>query len=299
MAGFSVIVAFVVVGFWLWQLPSASTGNPACLPVAKPGADERWSRYNVPNEPLGEELPALNEFALLPDQRTSLQFGRAAKVRALDVDYAVSPAVDAKGRVTPLRVDITQFLRDDGEALAERKVYASARLISDDRVRVSLCVDRRDPGTLGDPGTYGGVVSVMDSSVGRVDLPLTVTMAWPEWSRVAILALVACLAGLWMAWLIHDKVGDSDPISLARFARWVVSALGLLSLGAGSFAAVQAYRLTYLDSGVWGASVGDPLTLLLACFTAFTGATVGLRIAGLAALHSKDSKAEQRASGTH
>lgn len=153
-----------------------------------------------------------------------------------------------------------------------------------DRLRVTLCVDRREKvnaegqpeAGLGDPGTYRGVVSVIDQRVGRVDLPLTITLSYPNAFRVSAILTLAALGGLWVAWLVQDTE-KSGSFRLRRFLDWTVSSLGLLSIGAGLAAAFQAFRLAYLNNAAWGSNLGDAATLLAVSFTAFTAATIGLK----------------------
>jgi hypothetical protein len=240
------------------------------------------------------------ETTLAADQRTVLTMGRAKEVRSLDVDYALASngnqplVVDDASLPVFLRVELSQFTRADGSDLDERKVWASARRVAADRVRVSLCVDRRDlstregspgqPGELGLPGQYSGVISIIDPRLPRTDLPLVITLSYPHPWFVFAFVLLASLAGLVVAWLVHTKVADDSDINPRDLARWIATTTGTLSLAAGVFMAIQSFRFSYLTKETWGEDLfGDLMALVVASFSAFVGATASLKVVGLAA----------------
>ena len=313
-AGLVVVIGLLCLGLWglFMHIPATTDESTQCLPGTREPYQRHpeWASYNYPSNP---EIPpnpeVIGELSLLPDQRTTLPLGRSLEVRALDLDYTLAPiqgqvaaAFDDADLPLFLRVEVTQFLRSDAANLHEQKILAAARVVSADRVRVSICADRRDlppdtaaqPNTearrddprvvLAPPGQYAGVVSIIDPRLGRVDLPITVTLLHSNTWWVAAWMFLASVAGLWTAWLVHDKVEEQTSLQPRRFGRWIFTAIGLLCLGAGLFAAFQAFRLSYLQAPAWGEDQGsDVLALLGATFTAFVGATAGLKVAGLAA----------------
>jgi hypothetical protein len=258
--------------------------------------DAVWAYYDRPNA-----APALVEadaqpiqLALLPEQSTTLHFGRSQAVRALDIDYKLS-LQGAAGAVStqdveslkqrlgrsPIQLDLLQFRRSDGAALNPDRVRARARVVGD-RVRVTLCVDRRDAAALGGPGSYQGALSIIDPRISRVDLPLVTDAADPNWSRALSLVLLALLAGSWVTWVVKEQKPETTEFTTHDWAKWSVTAIGLISLVAGAVGAIAVFQSSYLNNPTWGISVSESIALLTASFVAFMGATTGLHVAGLA-----------------
>jgi hypothetical protein len=261
--------------------------------AAKP--DPVWAYYDRPNEaPENPGSAAPIQLSLVPDQSTTLHFGRSESVRSFDVDYQLSlqgttGADDTRAvqtlaerlKKTPVQLDILQFRRADGAYLDTELVRARARVIGD-RVRVTVCIDRRDAEKLGDPGSYHGTVSIIDPRVARVDLPLDLDAADPDWARALSLVGLALLAGSWVTWVVKEQKADTTRFEPHQWATWSVTAIGIISIVAGSVAAAAVFQASYLNNPVWGVSVSDPVALLTGSFVAFMGATTSIHVAALA-----------------
>jgi len=304
------LAAVVALTAWFAIPHLGSRDDPGCF--AKQGTAATaagWSYYDDDGTPHQRPASPL-QLSLTPDQVTALPFGRSESVRALDVDYrpavlatskANTPATPPKTKslqdvvgTQPLQVDVSQFRRDDGASLTKSLVRARAKVVGDDRVRVSLCVDRRSAEALADPGTYRGTVSIIDARVARTDIPLEVSGADPRWTMPLFLLLLAVIAGTWVTWVIKEKKPDSSPFVLSEWLVWSGTAIGIICIVAGAVACVGAVQATYLSQGTWGTSIGDYFALLTGCFVAFMGVTTSLHVAGLAQQTSR-VKAEEKA----
>jgi hypothetical protein len=264
-------------------------------------SDEVWAFYNLPNRPDG--LPATASpvaLALTPDQPTTLKMGRSRTKRSLDVDYRPAASTTAAGAAGStqvadplaaldgkyLRVDVSQFRRSDDDArLNAGKVIGTARVLGG-QVRVTLCVDRRSASltnsALGDAGSYSGSISIIDPRISRIDLPVTVLLAYPAWPVVLLLVLAAILAAAWASYIA--KAGKTDNATF-EWRAWIAStttSIGIISIFAGTAAALAAYNGTYLASDQWQARPQDAIALVGASFTAFLAATTALHVAGMA-----------------
>lgn len=287
-------VLLFILGPFITDLGADDAGRCFAKQGTKP--DPVWAYYDYPNDPPGN--PAAGkpvQLSLVPDQSTTIHFGRSQAVRSSDIDYKLSlqgsAAEQQNGQEVQtlaqrlgdsnLQLDILQFQRSDGAALDTDLVKARARVVGD-RVRVSVCIDRRNAHDLGDPGTYRGTVSIIDPRVARVDLPLDFDASDPDWARALSLVGLGLLAGSWVTWVVKEQKADSDRFHPSQWAEWSVTAIGLISAVAGAVAALAVYQASYLNNPIWGVSIGDTVALLTGSFVAFMGATTTLHVAGLA-----------------
>ncbi|NUR06810.1 MAG: hypothetical protein HOQ22_08360 [Nocardioidaceae bacterium] len=287
-----------------WKGDAGVDTSPRCFDQPTSGQDAVWARYDRPNSPPESQSGAQPlQLALLPEQATTLHFGRSQAVRALDIDYKLSLQGAAgasssqdvetlKKRLgkTPVQLDLLQFRRSDGANLNPDDVRARARVVGD-RVRVTLCVDRRQADALGGPGSYSGTVSIIDPRVARVDLPLVVDASDPNWARALALVVLAMIAGSWVTWVVKEQKPDATRFNPKEWASWSVTAIGIISVVAGAAAAVAIYQASYLSDPTWGVSVSESIALLTAAFVAFMGATTGLHVAGLADKFRREQEA--------
>jgi hypothetical protein len=140
-----------------------------------------------------------------------------------------------------------------------------------------------------------GTVSIVDSRVSRVDVPITVTLSYPTWQFVLELLVLAVFAGSWYIWVLQDKEPEEMAINWG-FIKWCGSMIGVLSIGAGVVAALSVYNASYLNSASWGYAANQPLSLLGAMFTAFLAGAATVHI-GAEAGRARDAKkdAEKKA----
>src|SRR6185369_2949307 len=105
------------------------------------------------------------------------------------------------------RVDDGGTIHQDNVSKAKgkdpaRNLIAASAWYQAGRVNMQLCIDRRPPETAF-AGTYEGTVSIVDSRIHRVDLPVRVTAAAPQWQAVLLLLVLAVIGGSWYVWVLH------------------------------------------------------------------------------------------------
>jgi hypothetical protein len=230
---------------------------------------------------------------LINGQTTTLAFYRALTTKTLTIQYGVNGTIPDVGSGQYPNLDVIQqaFLRSDQTALPTNQIRVAA-WYQNGRVLLELCV-QRSGSKFADPGTYVGTVSITDSRVNRVDVPITVTLSYPTWQFVLELLVLAVFAGSWYIWVLQDK----DPEDLAigwGFIRWCGSMIGVLSIGAGVVAALGVYNASYLNNASWGYPANQPLSLLGAMFTAFLAGAATVHI-GAAAGNARDAKKKAKA----
>jgi hypothetical protein len=249
----------------------------------------------IPAKPL-KSPPALPKnykpvkLVLIGGQSTTLQFNRALATKTLTIQYGISGAAtilnSGPHQFPRLRVVNTLgFIRDDQDPLPGDHVHLAA-WVQSGRVLLKVCV-RRSTAGLADPGTYQGTVSILDPRVGRVDVPVVITMSYSNWRWILGLLVLAVLVGAWYVWVLQSKA-DRDLAIDWGFLDYYTSMLGLLSAGAGVVAAFGVYTATYLNSTSWGSSSTQVFALFGAMFSAF--------LAGSATVHVGAKAGAARAS---
>jgi hypothetical protein len=264
-----VIIAGVVLFPAWWRLSAPAAARPCAFP-------------GIPQQAPGlpPALPANYKPAklvLISGQTTTLAFNRALATKTLTIQYGISGAIPETGasQFPGLQVaDPLGFIRDDQEPLPGDRVKV-ASWVQNGRVLLKICVQRTGPG-FADPGTYQGTVSIVDPRVGRVDVPVVVTLAYASWQLIMSLLVAAVLAGAWYVWVLQAKKPEQAAIGW-DFVDFYGTMLGVLSIGAGVVAAFGVYSATYLNSTTWGSSSGQVFALTGAMFSAF--------LAGAATVH--------------
>lgn len=261
--------------FPVWQLAS-SPAHP--MPCTFPG---------IPQQAAGSPpaLPATYKPAklvLISGQTTTLQFNRAVATKTLTIQYGISGAAtgaipeSGASQFPQLQVaDPLGFIRDDQEPLPGDRVSV-ASWVQNGRVLLKICVQRAGPG-FADPGTYLGTVSIVDPRVGRVDVPVVVTLSYPSWQWIMALLVLAVLAGAWYVWVLQDKKAAEIAIGWG-FVDFYATMLGVLSAGAGVVAAFGVYTAAYLNSTTWGSSSTQVFALFGAMFSAFLAGSATVHI---------------------
>jgi hypothetical protein len=265
--------------FPVWAARAGEPSSPPCRFAHPPQA-----RGNAPTQAKPAKLVLIN------GQVTTLAFNRAAATKTLVIQYGITGAIAGDLRYPNLAVSQQSFLRSDEAALPASRIKVAA-WYQNERVLLNLCVDRSG-GQLADPGTYQGTVSIVDQRVGRVDVPVTVTLSYPSWQLVLELLVLASIGGTWYIWVLRQK----KPGTLAfgwDFLSYCTSMLGVLSIAAGVIAALGVYSATYLSSTDWGSAATQPLTLVGAMFSAFLAGASSVHIGAAA---GKAKKAQNKAS---
>jgi hypothetical protein len=285
----SLLVILALVGlFPLWQW-SSSPAQP--MPCKFPGIPQ-LAAGSPPALPASYK-PA--KLVLISGQTTTLEFNRALATKTLTIQYGISGAASGTipdsgaDQFPQLQVaDPLGFIRDDQEPLPGDRVSV-ASWVQNGRILLKLCVQRSGPG-FADPGTYQGTVSIVDPRVGRVDVPIVVTLSYSSWQWIMALLVLAVLAGAWYVWVLQAKKPAQAAIGWG-FVDFYVTMLGVLSVGAGIVAAFGVYTATYLNSTTWGSSSSQVFVLFGAMFSAF--------LAGAATVHvgAKAGQADSNPAG--
>jgi hypothetical protein len=269
------VIVAVAALFPAWRLFSSP---PHPMPCKFPG---------IPRQAAGEP-PALPvnykpaKLVLISGQITTLQFNRALATKTLTIQYGISGAAtgaipqSGAGQFPRLQVaDPLGFIRDDQEPLPGDQVKV-ASWVQNGRVLLKICVQRSGPG-FADPGTYQGTVSIVDPRVGRVDVPVVVTLSYPTWQWIMALQVLAVLAGAWYVWVLQAKKATEIAIGWG-FVDFYATMLGVLSAGAGAVAAFGVYSAAYLNSTTWGSSSTQVFALFGAMFSAFLAGSATVHI---------------------
>jgi hypothetical protein len=260
----------------------------------------------APRQPAG--IPAVPEsytpvkLILTGGQDTTLTFGRALGSKTLTLQYGVgttqngiaTPVLMA-GRYPRLQVaDPLGFSSADQVPIPGGQVRALA-WVQNDRVLLRICV-QRESAQQPPPGTYQGTVSIVDSRVERVDVPVTVTMSYPSWQWIMELLAGAVLLGTWYSWALRDKTSTNSALGWT-FVDWCGSMLGILSIGAGTVAAFGVYTATYLNGTAWGSDVTQYFTLFGAMFSAFLAGAATVHIGAQAGRDTDANDKKKAAAG--
>jgi hypothetical protein len=257
------------------EWPAKASESTSCPESTLLGSDKPPAPGSIPNPLILQPRHT---------QKLSLAFGRSQLMRTRTLQFDVpaqaaqpvqepSPtAVNAQALSTPklesnarLAADFDPFVRDD-DAELNRRMMSVRAVYSDGRVRLTLCADRAGKEPLGDPGTYQGVLSIIDARVARVDVPFTITLAYPGWPLVADLGILTVLAALGWVWLLTRSPANPS------FGAWLLRGQGAVACGLGLAAAAAAFASVYLKSATWAL---DPLQiggLVAAVFSAFVAA---------------------------
>lgn len=275
-----IVAAAALFPAW-WRL----SGPATAVPCKFPGIPQQ-----APGSP--PALPASYKPAklvLISGQTTTLAFNRALGTKTLTIQYGASGTLPEIGANQFPELQVANplgFIRDDQEPLPGDRVKV-ASWVQNGRILLKICVQRSGPG-FADPGIYQGTVSIVDPRVGRVDVPVVVTLAYASWQLIMALLVAAELAGAWYVWVLQSKKPNQAAIGW-DFVDFYATMLGVLSISAGTVAAFGVYSATYLNSTTWGSSSGQVFTLVGAMFSAF--------LAGAATVHI-GAKAGQATSGT-
>jgi len=214
----------------------------------------------------------------------SIAFGRGLGTQVREFEFTVADERLATARCLPMQVN--PFLRvDDGDSaqLDPQRIGAEAKVIGR-QVLVTVAVMRTDA-RFAPSGTYSGTVSIVDPRIERVDIPLTMTLAYPVWQLPLVVLLLTVPVAVGYLWLLkgsfHGGRPDADvKISLGQFDDYAFSRNGILAIGAGTASAVLVFAATYLRAPTWGSSFVDAISLFGAMFAAFAAASTPVTAAG-------------------
>lgn len=272
-----VAVVLVLLGLlaslWYWPLIGGTPKAQQCA-------------FKIPTQSKGQAPTTVNpaKLVLVDGQSTTLPFDRGQVEKTLTIRYNINGMIPGAPQFPNFGVDQMDFLRYDDAALPTSRVKVAA-WYQDGQVVLQVCVNRSGS-KLADPGIYQSTISIIDPRIAPNSTQVTITLSYPDWTRVLILLVLAALAGTWYIWVLRQKTADAFAISF-EFLKWCVTMLGLLSIAVGTIAAFTTYNATYMHSDSWGSSTQQPIALLGAMFTAF--------VAGAATVHIGAAAGEARA----
>jgi hypothetical protein len=216
---------------------------------------------------------------------STVPFGRlvTTKTRTVEFDVVDSKRVLSGGR--NLSYQVGDFLSSDSRDDLNRCAITVTLKRTGRLATMTVTFDRtRD---LGDPGTYSGVVSIVDPRVSRVDVPFTLTMSYPAWQKVVAWFLLMLAPATVYLWLLRGSFRSEGKLTWKEFHNWLFSRNGILALGAGFAAAVAVFVAVYLRADAWPGDGPAFLGLFTAMFTAFAAASAPVTAAGADTVESR------------
>jgi hypothetical protein len=272
-----VFLLALLAGLWYWpSIQGASKAQSCSLNAPAQG------RGPVPTPVTPAKL------VLADGQTTTLPFDRGQVAKSLTIRYNINGTIPGTQQFPNLKVDHMDFVRYDEAALPASRVEVAA-WYEDGHVVLQVCVDRSGS-KLADPGTYQSTVSIVDPRVAPIDTQVTITLNYPNWTRVLVLMVLAALGGTWYIWILRQKDEGERAISWGFF-KWCGSMIGVLSIAAGTVAAFAIFNATYLRGDSWGFSPQQPIALLGAMFSAFVTGAATVHI-GVAAGEARAARRE-------
>jgi hypothetical protein len=248
--------------------------------IAKARADTGACRpYKVQGVP---SRPPAQPAQLKPhsEPTTAIAFYQERNVARRHIEYDVTDPKKVLANGAPLAVSVGPFLSPTNSRELKATAINAKAFVKRSRVVLDVCFNRTDP-AFGKPGSYSGVVSITDPRVALTDVTFTVTMAYPWWQLVFAVLLVMLLPAVFYVWFLRGSFTSHSGLKLKHFQKWIFSRVALMSLGAGSAAAISIFSATYARSEVWGSDYTSATALFGATFSAFVAAATGVTAAGV------------------
>jgi hypothetical protein len=213
---------------------------------------------------------------------TTIVFRRYLQLQTRELRYVIDDPSSVLNGAGCLQVHAGQFLRDSGDAQLNLSAITATGVLEGDLLRVDIEFDRTTD-SLGQAGSYTGVISILDPRVQRLDIPMTVTMAYPTWQFPLALFVAVLLPAVIYLWLLKGSFqGTAGSNMTARHATgYLLSRNGLLAVAAGSAAAFGSFTALYLTSATWDADPLRYIALMTGTFGAFIAAAAGVSAAGV------------------
>jgi hypothetical protein len=211
-------------------------------------------------------------------------FGRNSGEIVRELEFAV----DDPGQVLPksselngvcLTTYVSPFISDTGESQLDVSKIGTILNLHGDRAVLTVKLMRQDA-TFGPPGSYTGLVGIIDPRVERIDIPMTVTLADPSWQTTLAIALLMLGPAVAYVWLVRGSFAGGGRLKLRDFEAYITDRNGLLTLLAGLTAAGAVFLSSYIGSPTWGSSTGQRIAFYVSLFTAFTAASTPVAAAG-------------------
>ncbi|TDW22654.1 hypothetical protein [Kribbella kalugense] len=272
-----VVAVWIVlaVGFLSWGLAAPSLGN-----VEQGTPTGNAQATCAPSDP--EAKKALATVAARGDPAVSIPFGRGLNSQTRVLEYVIDHPSGLIGTAeTCLRVESSQFLRSTADATLRTDMITTQAVAKGTRLLISVTVNRSRKSTSA-PGAYTGSITVTDPRVERVDIPMTISLAYPFWQVPLGLVCLILLPATLYVWLLKGSfTGEKGKwLSFEDFASYLLSRNGILAVGVGTVAAGGGFAASYLGSATWDADAKSLVALAGAAFSAFVAAATAVTAAG-------------------
>jgi hypothetical protein len=247
------------------------------------------------------------------EPRSAIAFYQDRIIARRRIEYDITdPAHNLRDK-TPLEVSVAPFVNaSNGRELRPTDINATAKT-SHSRVILDVCFNRTDP-KFGSPGSYNGVITIIDPRVTATDVTFAVTMAYPWWQLVLSVLVAMLLPAILYVWFLRGSftsqpspdtpdtpagpaapgapaapagpagpgapAGPAPHSGVKLFEQWIFSRVALMSYGAGVAAAVGIFSATYARTENWGSDYTAATALFGAAFSAFIAAATGVTAAG-------------------
>jgi hypothetical protein len=250
------------------------------------------------------------------EPRSAIAFYQDRIIARRRIEYDITdPAHNLRDK-TPLEVSVAPFVNaSNGRELRPTDINATATT-SHSRVILDVCFNRTDP-KFGSPGSYNGVITIIDPRVTATDVTFAVTMAYPWWQLVLSVLVAMLLPAILYVWFLRGSftsqpspdtpagpaapdtpagpaapgapagpagpgapAGPAPHSGVKLFEQWIFSRVALMSYGAGVAAAVGIFSATYARTENWGSDYTAATALFGAAFSAFIAAATGVTAAG-------------------
>lgn len=223
---------------------------------------------------------ALATVQLRTGSSPNVVFARGLGTQERRFEYTVIDKDEVLQKPPCVTIEKTPFVRDKGDTrLDPTDIAANARLTGD-RLILTVEFSRKDL-AFGKAGSYAGTITILDPRIDRVDIPMTVTLAYPVWQLPFALFLAILLPATLYVWLLKGSFSGSDKaITFGAFAAYFQGRNGLLAITAGAAASFGVYTANYLSATTWDFEALEIISLVTSMFTAFVAAATAVSAAG-------------------
>jgi hypothetical protein len=178
-------------------------------------------------------------------QATTIAFGRDLTTHSRVFEFDATDQARLLTEGSCVRARVGDFLRDGtepgGGQLNADDVNAFAQ-VRDGGVLLTVTMTRADT-AFGPAGLYTGTVSLDDPRIKRVDIPLTVSLAYPVWQLPLVVLLLVLPVAVTYLWLVKGSFHGValSRLTLAGFDSYAFSRNGIMAIGAGAASATAVF----------------------------------------------------------
>jgi hypothetical protein len=221
-------------------------------------------------------------FELVDDKQTQIDLGRDNNPARTAIAFRTDTTPNPDPKFPAVRLAVQSLRRgENGDVRAAATAYGV--FTSAQQVVVFLCVERQgqaaewDGSFELDPGTYKGVISLLDPRFPTTTVPFTVNLAFPnQWDILMPIGGVILLGALYLMVLRRPPGVADERVGLRDLDAFLRKPSGVASVIAGTVAASGVYLTTYYTNDSWGAGI-DFYLLVAAMFSAFISAGTAFR----------------------